>query len=147
MPQVGLAESDEMVQCFLTQGFHPAFGVGVHVRHVRPYRFHFDALACEDPVEFLAEFAVMIAEQNGRFLRQFRQSCRELACLLGYPGLTGLGAHTRQKDAGADMNEEQDEAFNQATASHDLLAEEVTRQKRGGVALDELDGPPDGGRV
>lgn len=143
MPQMILAEHDEMIEALALDALHPAFREGVEVGSERPDLMHFQAVGGEDRIELLGELAVVVSDQNRRLLRQLGEVHGDVAGLLRHPLGVGMGTHAGHVHAAAaDVNEEQHEVVDQARHRPHLFREEVAGPQRGRMLLDErIPGP------
>ena len=64
MAQGGLAEKNQLIEAFLLDRTHPAFGEGIEVGGLWRQLERFNACGMEDGVEILGEFGIAVVEQE-----------------------------------------------------------------------------------
>jgi hypothetical protein len=66
MPQMRLAEHDEVIEALAFHALHPAFGKGVQIRRTGRNQLKGDAVVLDDGTELLGELRVAIADEDRR---------------------------------------------------------------------------------
>ena len=141
VPQVFLAEDDEVIQHLLTCTGHPAFAKGIHLGTSWRDRPEFYAVRFEDRTELLGELAVTISDDVSRLvlIRLFGEEQAHVAGLLGHPRAVGVGRHAGDVHAASvNMQEEQDVVGNRPPKRPHLGREKIGRPQRLDVPLDEV---------
>ena len=95
VPQVALAEDDEVVQDFCACAAHPAFAIGIQVGRSRWNRAELDTIGFQDGTELLGELRVPIANDvSGLELHGlFAEEHAHVASYLGHPDAVRIGRH------------------------------------------------------
>lgn len=137
--QVFLAEHHKVIKTLVFQGLRAAFRMGVQIRLRGPDAMDLGALGLENRVELTGELRVPVMNHVADRQAVFLGIEDEVACLLGDPGAVGMRSRGVSNNLPAlEMDEEQDEAVDQAAERPDLFADEVTSPERVGVDLEEL---------
>ena len=86
-------EHQHVIQAFVSNAAHPAFGDRVRLR--RPHRRldHAHTLGADELVERAGELGVPVVQQEARAMQALLD--REVARLLAHPDDVGVGANTR----------------------------------------------------
>jgi len=139
MPQVPLAENDEMIQALLTQSLRETFAISIQVVRSRPNPDDCCVLGLEDRVEFFGVFRVVINHEIRRWQTQILHLHRRVSSLLAHPGCIRVCADAGDKHLpGAGMNEEQNGQIDQSLGCSGFYAQKVADSQRGGMMLEEL---------
>jgi hypothetical protein len=135
-PQVLLAEDQQPVQRFVSEGLDHALAMGVGSRSPIGREHNLGAFGLKDLVEVVDEFGVTIVNRqlNGK-LEPAQLPC-QVARLLGHPGRVGMKAAVGVQDpAAVDLDEYQ---HVESPEQDRLDGEEVAGHDRSGMRLQEL---------
>ena len=139
VPQMFLAEADEMIRTFLLDRLHEPLGEGVQVRLPRPDPHHFRSVRFQGLAELHRELGVHVHDQMRRWRCFVLGDHRKVAGLLNHPRFVGVRGHAGHIETPrAHVDEEQHENIGQAALRPDFLGEEVAGPECFGMPLDEL---------
>jgi hypothetical protein len=119
--EVAAVEDQQPVETFDADGSDETLGDGVCLRRPQRRLDDPDATAAEDLVEGAAVFAVAVADQEAHAVVGEVEA--EVACLLGHPGLCGVGRAAGQPDAPACARDEEQHVV--PAQEHTVDGEEV----------------------
>jgi hypothetical protein len=89
--QMGIIENEEMIEAFFSGSTDPAFRERICIRSPKGDGENVVALANEDGIECIREFAIVIADQEPQGRMGFVEVPQDLSGLLCDPGLGGVG--------------------------------------------------------
>jgi len=102
-------QNDQPIKALAANASHPALGVTIRDRH--PYGRADDshALGRQDVLDRKGKLLVVIADEDPDGQSQFLHSPAQVAHLLTYPGLIGIGRDTQAQDPSpAELHKEKD---------------------------------------
>jgi hypothetical protein len=102
-------QHDQPIKALAANASHPALGVTIRDRHLYGRADHSHALGRQDVLDRKGKLLVVIAEEDPDGQSQFLQSPAQVAHLLAYPGLIGIGRDTQAQDPSpAELYKEKD---------------------------------------
>src|ERR1022692_3222145 len=114
MAQGALAEKNQLIEAFLLDRTHPAFGEGIEVGGLWRQLECFNACGMEDRIEVLGEFGIAVVEQEVG-ISHGPVGGGDIAGDLFQPSLVGEWGNAGEDDvAGLEVEEEQDVVGGQA---------------------------------
>jgi len=139
VPQMFLAEADEMIRTFLLDRLHEPLGEGVQVRLPRPDPHHFRSVGFQRRSELGRELEIHVHDQMSRSRNFVLGDDRKVAGLLHHPRFVGVRGHAgHMNPLRAYMNEKEHKDIDQSALRPDFLGEEVAGPECFGMPLDEL---------
>jgi hypothetical protein len=134
--QVALAEDEQPVKGFVTQGFDHALAMGVSSRAPVGCEGDPGALAAEHLIELVDKLGISVVDGKSDWSLDLVQLLAQVSCLLRYPGRVGMGGAVGAEDAPtADLEKDQ---YVESAKKHYVDSEEVAGQDRAGVGAEEL---------
>ena len=125
MAQGALAEKNQLIEAFLLDRTHPAFGECIEVGGLWRQLERFNACGMEDRIEVLGEFGIAVVEQEAG-ISHGPVGGGDIAGDLFQPGFIGKRSDASEDDAaGLEVEEEQDIVGDQAGGGPDFSGEEV----------------------
>src|ERR1035438_1186380 len=107
MAQGALAEKNQLIEAFLLDRTHPAFGEGIEVGGLWRQLERFNACGMEDRIEVLGEFGIAVVEQEAS-IGQGPVGGGDIAGDLFQPGFIGKRSEASEDDAAGLGGEEKE---------------------------------------